>query len=112
MSRYLTRRLVSMLVTLIGTSMVVFLLVRLVPSTIVDQWLGIETVHSEADVERIRAYFGLDQPVPLQYLHWIGGVLRGDLAESFRTSIPVSTLIVSALPVTAELASALCWWPS
>jgi peptide/nickel transport system permease protein len=104
MSRYLTQRLLSMVVTLIGTSMVVFLLVRLVPGTIVDQWLGIETVHSEADVERIRAYFGLDQPVPLQYLHWIAGVLHGDLAESFRTSIPVSTLIVTALPVTAELA--------
>src|SRR5262245_53825218 len=104
MSRYVARRLVSMLLTLLGASMVVFLLVRLVPGTIVDQWLGIETTYSQADVDRIKAYFGLAQPIPIQYLHWLGGVLHGDLDASFRSAIPVSTLILSALPVTAELA--------
>jgi peptide/nickel transport system permease protein len=104
MSLYVARRLVTMVLTLFGTSLLVFLLVRLVPGTIVDQWLGIETTYSQADVDRIKAYFGLDQPVPVQYLHWIGGVLQGNLDESFRSAIPVSTLILTALPVTAELA--------
>jgi peptide/nickel transport system permease protein len=104
MSRYVAGRLASMLLTLLGASMLVFLGVRLVPGTIVDQWLGIETTYNQADVDRIKAYFGLDQPIPVQYLHWLGGVLHGNLDESFRSAIPVSTLILDALPVTAELA--------
>jgi peptide/nickel transport system permease protein len=101
---YVTRRLLTMLVTVVGVSLVVFLLIRLIPGSIVDQLLGVESTHSQADVERVRAYFGLDQPIAVQYGRWLGGVVRGDLGDSFRTARPVWDLIRSALPVTAELA--------
>lgn len=92
-----------MVLTLIGVSILVFLLLRLIPGSVVDQLLGTESVYSQADANRVRAYFGLDQPVAVQYLRWAGGVVRGNLGDSFRTARPVWDQIREALPITAEL---------
>lgn len=94
----------STTVTLFGVSIIVFLLVRLIPGTIVELMLGTEALTSYESVESLRQYFGLDQPIYIQYFHWISRVLQGDLGISWRAGVPVLSFILSRLPVTIELA--------
>jgi peptide/nickel transport system permease protein len=93
-----------MLLTLIGVSVIVFMLIRLLPGSIVDQILGVESVRDPADIQRIQAMFGLDQPVPVQYATWLGRILTGDLDTSYRTGRSVQSMIAATLPITVELA--------
>jgi peptide/nickel transport system permease protein len=103
MRRYVLLRVVSLLPTLLGTSMAVFLLIRLIPGTVVDQMIGTEGAASEESMRALRAFFGLDQPMYLQYAWWLGGILHGDLGTSWRTGIPVLEMILGRCLVTAEL---------
>lgn len=103
MRRYAVIRTLSILPTLVGVSIAVFLLVRLIPGTVVDQMVGMEGSYSEESKRALQAFFGLDQPIHLQYARWLGSVLRGDLGTSWRTGLPVLGLIVSRLEVTLEL---------
>lgn len=105
MRNYVARRLLSMALTLVGVSVLVFLMIRLIPGSVVEQMMGVESVYSQADAKRVRAYFGLDEPVVVQYARWSGNVLRGNLGDSFRTNRTVAQLIGSALPITANLAA-------
>lgn len=101
MHLYLARRLLLVIPTLIGVSMIVFLLVRLLPGDAVTMLLQ-EYAYAK-DVEEMRARLGLDRPVYVQYLEWIGGVVRGDLGTSLRNKTPVSEELLGRMPVTAEL---------
>jgi peptide/nickel transport system permease protein len=101
--RYLVRRLLSIPPALVGVSILVFLLLRLIPGDVVDQMLGAQNTITEAQRQSLRAFFGLDRPLYVQYWDWARRVLVGDLGASFRTSTPVLELILSRLPVTAEL---------
>jgi peptide/nickel transport system permease protein len=56
-------------------------------------------------IEQIRKKYRLDQPIPIQYVYWVKGVLTGDLGESLRIHVPVRDLILEKLPVTIQLAS-------
>src|SRR5215470_2341110 len=103
MRRYVLVRTLSILPTLIGVSLAVFLLIRLIPGTVVDQMVGMEGSYSEESKRALQAFFGLDQPVHRQYARWIAAVARGDLGTSWRTGLPVLELILSRLQVTAEL---------
>jgi peptide/nickel transport system permease protein len=103
MLRYAVIRTLSILPTLFGVTIAVFLLVRLIPGTIVDQMIGTEGSYSEETVRALRAFFGLDVPIHIQYGRWISGVMRGDLGTSWRTGIPVLQMILSQFAVTAEL---------
>jgi peptide/nickel transport system permease protein len=103
MTKYVINRLLTMIVSLFGVTIIVFLLVRLIPGTIVEQMLGTEALTSYESVESLRRYFGLDQPVYIQYWEWIRRVLVGDMGISWRTSVPVVQFILSRLPVTLEL---------
>jgi peptide/nickel transport system permease protein len=103
MRRYVLVRIVSLLPTLLGVSVAVFLMVRLIPGTVVDQIIGTEGTYSEETARSLRAFFGLDAPLHVQYGRWLGSVLRGDLGISWRTGLPVLQMIVSRLQVTAEL---------
>jgi len=103
MRRYVLIRVLSLVPTLLGVSVAVFLLIRLIPGTVVDQMIGTEGSYSEETVRALRAFFGLDVPVHVQYLRWMGGVLRGDLGTSWRTGLPVLEMILSRLQVTVEL---------
>ena len=58
-----------------------------------------------AVIAQIRAQYRLDQPVPVQYVYWVKGVLSGDFGESMRIKVPVRDLIAQKLPVTLQLAS-------
>jgi peptide/nickel transport system permease protein len=103
MSRYLAVRLYSMALTLAGLTVLVFLMLRLVPGTVVEQMIGADAVVSQAMVDQLKAFFGLDKPWYVQYFAWVGRLAHGDLGTSWRTGKPVILLILERLPVTIEL---------
>ena len=103
MGRYLLVRAYSMALTLLGLTVLVFLMLRLIPGTVVEQMIGADAVVSPEMVAQLRHFFGLDQPWWLQYSRWLGGLAQGDLGTSWRTGKPVVRLILERLPVTIEL---------
>jgi peptide/nickel transport system permease protein len=101
MLNFLPRRLLELLPTLFLVSVLIFGLQQLLPGDPALVMAGEEG--DPAVVEQIRRQYRLDQPLPVQYLHWIGNVLQGDLGESMRIKQPVSQLIAEKLPVTLQL---------
>lgn len=101
-SRYLLRRLVLLVPTLIGVSVVVFVLVRLLPGDAVSLQLQ-DAKTSAADEAALRSQLGLDKPIYLQYVDWVSTLLRGDLGHSFRSRQPIVQELANRVPVTAEL---------
>jgi peptide/nickel transport system permease protein len=94
--------LLSAIPTLILVSLFVFTLQKLLPGDPVQAMAGEE--RDPAVMEYLREKYRLNDPVPLQYVHWVGNVLQGDFGTSLRTEQPVTTLLASKLPVTLELA--------
>src|SRR5215468_5591815 len=92
-----------MAVTLAGLSLLVFLMLRLVPGTVVEQLIGADAVVNPKMVAELKRFFGLDQPWWRQYATWLAGLAQGDLGTSWRTGKPVIALILERLPVTIEL---------
>ena len=90
-----------MVATLLFVSVLVFLVVRVLPGDPALLILGIEAAPDT--VARLRESMGLDRPLPVQYLEWAGGVLRGDLGRSIQYDVPVAGLILSRLSVTLPL---------
>jgi peptide/nickel transport system permease protein len=103
MRRYTIFRTLSLLPTLLGVTLAVFLLIRLIPGTVVDQMIGTEGTYSVESERALKAYFGLDVPIYVQYGRWFSRVVRGDFGTSWRTGMPVLQMILSRLEVTAEL---------
>ena len=101
MLRLFLRGLLSALPTLLLVSLFVFTLQQLLPGDPVLAMAGEE--RDPQVLEFLREKYRLNDPVPVQYLHWMGGVLRGDLGISLRTDQPVTALIAEKLPVTLEL---------
>ncbi|EKF40937.1 ABC transporter permease [Nitratireductor indicus] len=102
---YLTRRLLTFPLVMLGVSILVFVSIRLVPGNAITAMLGTEagllTPQQRAALE---AYFGLDKSWPVQYGHWLMGVLRGDLGISVTYGKPVLDVILERFPLTLELA--------
>src|SRR5246127_1150245 len=92
-----------MALTLLGLSVLVFLMLRLVPGTVVEQMIGADAVVSPAMVAELKRFFGLDQPWWRQYASWLAPPAHGNLGTSGRTGKPVIALILERLPVTIEL---------
>jgi peptide/nickel transport system permease protein len=103
---YLLKRVLSLPLTLLGVSVVTFLFVRLIPGDAIVARLGTATALTPEQMAQMRALYGLDQPLHVQYVSWLGGLLRGDAGFSIRTGQPVSAEIMARLPVTIELALA------
>src|SRR6266536_4418589 len=103
MGRYIVVRLYSMALTLVGLTVLIFLMLRLIPGTVVEQMIGADAIVSPAMVAELTRFFGLDQPWYAQYSRWIGALLHGDLGTSWRTGKPVVVLLLERLPVTTEL---------
>jgi peptide/nickel transport system permease protein len=103
--RYLARRAVWTVVALLGVSVLIFLLVRLLPGDIVDIIAGTEGQLSREQRAAVLREFGLDKPLPVQYVLWLWNMLQGNLGWSFRSGQPVAALLVSRLPITIELAA-------
>ena len=102
MFEFLVKRLFTIIPTLVFVSMLIFGLQQLLPGDPAVILAGEE--RDPAVVAFLRAKLHLDEPLPVRYAYWIGGVLRGDLGESVRTQLPVLDLILQKLPVTVELA--------
>ncbi len=104
MLKYVLNRVFGLLITLLGVSVIVFMLVHMSPGDPIRIMLG-EQARPD-DVERLNRLYGFDRPLPVQYVSWLGSALQGDLGTSIRQQAPVLTLIAERLPATIELAVA------
>ncbi|MFJ8470851.1 ABC transporter permease [Kitasatospora sp. NPDC094011] len=98
------RRLVGALAVLFGAATLAFAALQLIPGDPVATLLGPATTTPPEVREAIRHDLGYDQPVVVQYLHYLGGLLRADLGQSYQLQRPVSDLIAEQLGPTAQLA--------
>jgi peptide/nickel transport system permease protein len=101
---YVANRLLIALVTLVGMSMVIFVLMRLAPGNIVDVIFESAGYVDQADKKKLEAELGVDQPLAVQYARWMGELVRGDLGKSYRYDMPAWKIIKPRLPVSLELA--------
>jgi peptide/nickel transport system permease protein len=102
MFEFLLKRIASIIPTLVVVSMLIFGLQQLLPGDPAKILAGEE--QDPTVVAYLRAKMHLDEPLPVRYGYWMGGVLQGDLGESVRTQQPVLSLVPQKLPVTVELA--------
>ena len=101
MLRYIGKRLLGMIPVLIGISIVVFFAVRLIPGDFATITLG--TQYTDEAAALLREKYGLNQPIIIQYLIWLRGILSGDFGYSYISRQPVLELLAARLPVTLEL---------
>ena len=97
MRQYIIRRLLLFVPTLLLVSVLIFLLIRVVPGDAALAMLG-EGDFTDEDVERARAYLGLNDPLHIQYYGWIRGILTGDLGLSFQDNTPIGPEIARRMP--------------
>ena len=103
MFNYLVQRLATIVPTLFFVSVIIFGLQQLLPG---DAALVLAGEDRDPNVvAHLRAKLHLDEPLPMRYLYWLGGVVQGDLGESLRIQKPVLDLILEKLPVTVQLAT-------
>ena len=101
MIRYAARRLVGAVPLVLGIATLVFLILSIAPGDPASYLIA--PGMSQEVVERIRADFGLDQPLHVRYLQWMGAVLTGDLGHSFSHGMPVADVLLGAMPATLLL---------
>jgi peptide/nickel transport system permease protein len=101
---YIAKRLVIAGITLLGMSMLLFVLMRLAPGNITDIIFESAGYVDEADRHRLEAELGIDKPLVVQYGRWLGDLVRGELGKSYRYDLPAWEVIKPRLPVTIELA--------
>ncbi len=102
MALFLVKRLITLVATLFGTSVAVFLVLDVLPGNAAQLLMGPDA--SPEAVAALAAKLGLDQPALTRYLHWIAGLLTGDLGTSYAYGSPVGELIAQRLAVTVPLA--------
>lgn len=116
MFRYLVQRLLVMIPTLILISIAIFVIIQAPPGDFLETYLAELQSQGEAvdpaKIEFLRRTYGLDEPIHVQYLKWVGGLLQGDLGYSFEHSMPVNEVVGDrlALTVVVSLASILFVW--
>ncbi len=103
MASFILRRLLSTLPVLLFVAVFVFLILRLAPGDPAALIVG--DMGTEADIARVRQSLGLEGPLPAQFLHWVGELLRGNLGESYYFKTDVATLIAQRLEPTLSLAA-------
>jgi peptide/nickel transport system permease protein len=101
MRTYILRRLLQIVPTVLGITFVVFLMMRSIPGDPVVALLG--DAYTEEDAVKVRQSYGLDKPVVLQYVIWLGKLVQGDWGTSILSGRPVLSDVVVRLPVTLEL---------
>ena len=103
MQKYIIKRLLTMIPTLLGISVVIFLIMRMIPGDTISAMIGTQYQLTEAQAESLREYYGLDKPLVTQYFNWIGNALQGNFGYSVRTGQPVMSEILSRFPLTMEI---------
>ena len=101
MLKYTIKRILMLIPTVIGITLFIYLIMSFVPGDPALLLVGQEA--TEADIQAMRVSMGLDQPVLVQYLNYMGGVVRGDFGVSWFTRQPVTAEIVNRLPYTLFL---------
>src|SRR5919202_130677 len=104
MRRFLIQRLIAFVPTLLGISLIVFLVIRLIPGDTLSAMIGTQFKLTAAQAAALRQYFGLDKSLPEQYWIWLTSALRGDFGYSVRSGQPVLSEILNRVPITLELA--------
>ena len=104
MKGYIAQRLTIGLVTLLGMSVVIFLLLRLAPGNIVDILFSTGGYVNPSERAAIERELGLDKPIWIQYVDWLGQLAVGNLGKSYRYDVPAWEIIKPLVPVTIELA--------
>ncbi len=105
MGRYLLKRLLYTVPLTLGIITVTFFIIRLAPGDPMDMYLE-STRYRQVDpevIELLRQKYGLDQPLHVQYVKWVGNFVRGDFGESFRHRRPVRDLLIKTIPYTLQL---------
>lgn len=102
MGRFLLRRLGFLLITMLFTSMLIFVITQALPGDVARVLLGREA--SQQALQQLRVQLGLNRPLPLQYLGWLGDFVRGNWGTSFSTQQPVRALVLGRLVNSLELA--------
>ncbi|MCT8330271.1 ABC transporter permease [Albidovulum sediminis] len=103
MRRYLLGRLVSLVLSLVAASLVIFAVIEIVPGDPASYMLGLKA--SAETVAALRTQLGLDAAPPERYLSWIAGMARGDFGLSYTYKVPVSDLVAQRLTVSLPLAA-------
>jgi peptide/nickel transport system permease protein len=104
--KHILKRVLFAVPLLLGIVTATFFIVRLAPGDPMDMYLEPKAGGRQVDpevVELIREKYGLDQPIHIQYVRWVGNLVRGDLGESFRPPRPVAALLKDAVPYTLQL---------
>ena len=104
MTTYIVRRFLLMLLTLIGMSILIFALLRMMPGNIVDIMFDSAGFVNVADKVKIEKELGLDLPVAVQYYKWVWGLLQWDLGYSYVSEMPIIDELGPRIPITAKLA--------
>lgn len=108
MRKYVARRLMLFVPSLIGASMLIFVLMRMVPGDIAEILVYQTGTESSAvqqkQIQQIRQELGLDRPIVIQYLHWLGNAVRGDFGYSYTQRRPVTDILKERFPRSMELA--------
>jgi peptide/nickel transport system permease protein len=111
MGKYIGIRLLHALVILAIVVVLVFIIARIIPGdAIMAAMAGSVDLHDASVVERVRHQYGLDQPIPVQFVVWLGEFLRGDWGTSIGTGQKVLDMFVQRLPVTLELFIGATLW--
>jgi peptide/nickel transport system permease protein len=100
---YVLRRLLALIPTLLFASLIVFGSMRLIPGDVIDLMLAQNDIATDQDRAAIEAALGLDKPVHVQYVQWLGAAVRGDLGQSLWQNTPVADQLAQAMPITFEL---------
>ncbi len=106
MRDYILRRLLMLIPVLIGISLCIFIIMQLIPGDVVSGMLGIEATPELRAMWEKR--LGLDQPLYMQYLTWIGNAVKGDFGVSFRTGAEIFPEIMNRFRISAELTLLAC----
>lgn len=101
--RAIVFRILGAVIGLVLLTLVTFMLIRLIPGSVEDVLLGTENA-SEAQLQAVRERYGLNDPLPVQYVTWVGGLVQGDFGESVRTRQPVLDALLEKARPSMELA--------
>lgn len=107
---YILKRFISLVFVVLGVSIIIFFMVRLIPGSALEMYLGTQVEATPEQMDELKVIFGEDKPVLVLYGEWLSRIIRGDFGCSLRTSRPVLPDILSRLPLTLELSFfALCF---
>ena len=104
MARYALRRFLLLIPTLLGMSVLIFAMVRLLPGDVVDAMFTGDSGATASAKQAVRKALGLADPLPVQYVKFVGGIVTGSLGQSLTSGEPVATIMIRAVPITVELA--------